>query len=240
MLSIKSHVNDDKESGRRDKNTISLGISHSPDLPYKKNANMQGKYNGTLVQRTLPIKLKGVDLPKFSGEDRADYEPWKAAFMPIVDRMDIPVGKKLLQLQRSLTGKAQTLVKALGYSMNAYERAKDELEKKYGGERRLQNKHLTALCGWQKVRARDLEDMENFQAVLDRVLIALQDCRPGQEVQRQNLKPTAKEKLSEEDVQVYKHWLIDHSMKDSFEKLVEGVELRVQIMEEAKEETSGF
>ena len=57
---------------------------------------MQGKYNETLVQRTLPIKLKGVDLPTFSGEDKADYEPWKTAFMSIVNRMDIPVGEKML------------------------------------------------------------------------------------------------------------------------------------------------
>lgn len=73
-----------------------MAFPHSPDLPCKKNANMQGKYNETLVQRTLSIKLKGVDLPTFSGEDKADYEPWKAAFMSIVNRMDIPVGEKML------------------------------------------------------------------------------------------------------------------------------------------------
>ncbi len=27
------------------------------------------------------VKLKGVDLPQFSGEDKADYESWKSAFM---------------------------------------------------------------------------------------------------------------------------------------------------------------
>ncbi|XP_078355671.1 uncharacterized protein LOC144640376 [Oculina patagonica] len=82
--------------------------------------------------------------------------------------------------------------------------------------------------------------MENFQGVLERVLIALKDCGPGQELQGHNLTLTAKEKLSEEDVQAYKHWLIDHSLEDSFESLVDWVELRVQIMEEAKEETSGY
>lgn len=85
--------------------------------------------------------------------------------MSIVDGMDIPVGEKVLRLQSSLTGKALTLVKDLGYSINAYERAKEKLEKKYGGERRLQIKHLTALRGWKKVRPRNLEDMENFQGI---------------------------------------------------------------------------
>ena len=82
--------------------------------------------------------------------------------------------------------------------------------------------------------------MENFQGILERVWIALKDCSPGQELQGHNLNLTAKEKLSEEDVQAYKHWLIDHSLEDSFESLIEWVEIRVQIMEEAREETSGF
>ena len=81
--------------------------------------------------------------------------------------------------------------------------------------------------------------MEEFQAVLERVMIALQDSGPGRELQGQNFNFTAKEKLSEEEVQSYKYWLIDRALEDNFETLVEWVELRVQIMEEAKEETSG-
>lgn len=234
----------ERESGPLDRDSVQNLQASTKQVPNllerMQDSNLHEADKGKLVQRTSPIKLKGVDLPKFSGEDKADYEPWKAAFMTIVDRLDVPVGEKMLRLQSSLTGRAQTLVKDLGYSLNAYERAKAKLEKKYGGERRLQIKHLTALRGWQKVRTRNLEDMEDFQAVLERVLIALQDCGPGQELQGQSLNLTAKEKLSEEDVQAYKHWLIDHSLEDSFESLVEWVELRVQIMEEAKEETSGF
>ena len=90
----------------------------------------------------------------------------RAAFISIADLMDIPVGEKVLRLQSSLTGKALALVKDLGYSLNDYQRAKGKLERKYGGERRLQIKHLTALRGWQKVRSRNLEDIENFQGVL--------------------------------------------------------------------------
>ena len=37
----------------------------------------------------------------------------RAAFISIVDLMDIPVGEKVLRLQSSLTGKALTLVKRL-------------------------------------------------------------------------------------------------------------------------------
>ena len=59
--------------------------------------------------------------------------------------------------------------------------------------------------------------MENFQGILERVWIALKDCGPGQELQGHNLNLTAKEKLSEEDVQAYKHWLIDHSLERELE-----------------------
>ena len=63
-------------------------------------------------------------------------------------------------------------------------------------------------------------------------MIALRDSRPGKELTGQNLNLTAKQKLSQRDVQAYKYWLIEHLREDTFETLVEWVELRVQIMEE--------
>ncbi|CAH3122748.1 unnamed protein product, partial [Porites lobata] len=79
---------------------------------------------------------------------------------------------------------------------------------------------------WPRVRPRNLADMEEFQAVLERVMIALQDSGPARELQGQNFNFTAKEKLSEEDVQSYKYWLIDRALEDNFETLAEWVELR--------------
>ena len=89
------------EAGLRSKDDNSLGISRSPDLEHDKNA--YGHYQGGLTQRSLPIKLKGLDRPNFTAEDKAEYEPWKAAFMSMVDVMDSPVGEKVLRLQSSLT-----------------------------------------------------------------------------------------------------------------------------------------
>ena len=200
---------------------------------------VQPNYRET-AKRNRTVKLKGVDLPNFSGENKADYESWKAAFMSIIDEAEIPVSEKMLRLQSSLSGNALVMVKDLGYSLNAYERAKSKLEKKYGGERRLMIKHLTALRDMPKIKSRNLEDMEHFLVILERVMIALQDSGPGRELTGQNLNLTAKEKLSQRDVQAYKYWLIEHSNEDNFETLVEWVELQVQIMEEAQEETSGI
>ena len=183
-----------------------------------------------------PIKLKGVDVPKFSGEDKADYEPWKAAFMSMVDTQNISVSEKMLRLHSSLSGKALTMIKDLGYSEAAYERAKFKLEKKYGGERRLQITHLTTLWNWPKVQSRNLKDVEEFQALLERILITVKDCGS---LHDQSLNLSAKEKLSEEDIQAYKFWLMDHFREDCFESLVDWIELKAEVMEEAKEEASG-
>ena len=207
---------------------------HHPNGPFESTPARE------TTQRMATVKLKGVDLPNFSGEKKTDYESWKAAFVSIVDEADIPVSEKMLRLQNSLSGKARTMVKDLGYSLNAYERAKSKLEKKYGGERRLMIKHLTALRDFPKIKSRNLEEMENFLVTLERVMIALEDSGPGKELTGQNLNLTAKEKLSQQDVQAYKYWLIEHSREDTFGTLVEWVELRVQIMEEALEETSGL
>jgi hypothetical protein len=49
---------------------------------------------------------------------------------------------------------------------------------------------------------------------------------------------TAKEKLSEDDIQSYKYWLTEHDKEDCSEALVEWVEMKVQIMDEAKEEAN--
>ena len=92
-------------------------------------------------------------------------------------------------------------------------RRQKQTGKKYGEERRLQINHLTALRGWEKVRPRNLEDMEDCLAILEREIIALQDSGPGRELTCQSLNLTAKEKLSE-DVQAYKYWLIDCSLED--------------------------
>ena len=55
----------------------------------------------------------------------------------------------------------------------------------------------------------------------------------GSELQGHNLSLTAKEKLWEDNMEAYKYWLIDRSLEDSFE-------IRGLVMEEEREETSGF
>ena len=152
----------------------------------------------------------------------------------------MPVNEKMLRLQSCLKVKALEMVKDLGYSSNAYERAKEKLEKKYGGERRIQIEHLTTLRGWPRLRPNNLEDLEEFLTILDRILVALRNSTSSGDLNGHSLNLTAKEKLTEKDVRDYKFWLIERHEEDNLENLVEWMEMRVQIMDEAREETGEF
>ena len=64
--------------------------------------NDLSQYVASQPVRVTPIKLKGVALPVFSRDDKMEYEPWKAAFMSVVDEAQITVKEKMLRLQDSL------------------------------------------------------------------------------------------------------------------------------------------
>ena len=81
------------------------GLEASPEAP------MENKERAPAI---APIRLTGVDLQKVSGE--SDYETWKAAFMTVVDRLNMLVTEKMLRLQSCLSGKASIMVHDLGYS----------------------------------------------------------------------------------------------------------------------------
>ena len=52
----------------------------------------------------------------------------------------------------SLSGKARRILKKIGYYENAYIRAREKLETKFGGERCIHLKNLATLRGWRKLR----------------------------------------------------------------------------------------
>ncbi|CAB4034008.1 Hypothetical predicted protein [Paramuricea clavata] len=92
-------------------------------------------------------------------------------------------------------------------------------------EEKQENSRITAEENHLQQRLAVAKDFEELQAVLERVSLATKDCGS---FQLESLNLTAKEKLTEEDVQSYKHWLLDHSQEDNFESLLEWIELRVQ------------
>ena len=149
------------------------------------------------TKQATSIKLKGIELPIFSG-NKTEYEAWKAVFMSVIDESDIPIREKMLHLRSYLRGKALDMVKDLGYSTNTYERLKEKLEKRFGRAKQLQIKHLAVLRDWLKLRYQDLEELEEFLAVLEQVLVAHQDSGSDEDLlKNQHLILTVKEKLPE-------------------------------------------
>ena len=212
-------------------------------LPTGENSNrvsLRQLHKGLLSPKPTNVKLKGVTLPTFSGEDKSEYEAWKAAFTSVVDDSVIPIKEKMLRLLGCLSGKAHETVKDLGFTNSAYERAKEKLERKYGGKRRQTLSQLSTLRALPKVKRHNLEDLENLLTILDRILVALRDDDPDGELRSNHLSLAVKEKLPEDYVRDYKYWLLEQTKQDCFETLVEWLETRVQIMEEAREETGDF
>ena len=82
----------------------------------------------------------------------------------------------------------------------------------------------TAFKNWRGLRPRNLEDLEEFQALLERGFLSTKD---GGSLQSESLNLTTKEKLPEDDVQYHKHWSIDHLPEDNFESILKWIELRL-------------
>ena len=132
-------------------------------LPVKNNQNSPENMTPPqafpfgLPPTSTRVKLKGVELPTFSGE------AWNAAFTSVVDDTNMPVKEKMLRLQNCLRGKALETVRDLGYSDYAYEKAKEKLERKYGGKRRQILTHLATLRGLSKVRRYNVEQWKTWK-----------------------------------------------------------------------------
>ena len=117
---------------------------------------------------SMHVKLKGVQLPTFSGENKAEFEGWNAAFTAVVDNSDMPAKEKRQRLQNCLRGKALEIVRDLGYSSHGYEKAKENLLRKYGVKRGQTLSHLATLRGLSKVRRHNLETWKNcWQSLIE-------------------------------------------------------------------------
>ena len=77
------NLQEDTEDGKDtitsflDKDQIKLQLN--PKEPIRRQTE-----GGIKSNVLAPIKLKGVDLPNFSGDDRGDYPSWKSAFVSLI------------------------------------------------------------------------------------------------------------------------------------------------------------
>ena len=84
-----------------------------------------GRSNAMNTKSDVFNRLKRISIPTFTGDKRT-YEQWKAPFVTCIDSAPISAELKLLQLREYVAGEALQCIQQLGYSANAYEKAKEK------------------------------------------------------------------------------------------------------------------
>ncbi len=111
----------------------------------------------------LPPPEPGV----FTG-DPLTYPSWKSAFHTLIERRGIPEVEKVHYLKRYLGGKAKEAVEGflLLSSPEAFKRAKDVLEKRYGDSFVVAGAFRDKLADWPKIQNHDGQSLRKFSDFL--------------------------------------------------------------------------
>ena len=126
------------------------------------------------IGQDLWRQLKRVSIPVFNG-DKRNYENWKSAVNVCGDQAPATPEYKLLQLRQYLSDEALKAIENLGHSSFAYESAKEQLERKYGGQRRRVMLHMDEFKNCKPIRVDHPKDVEKFADLLDIAVINLKE-----------------------------------------------------------------
>ena len=159
-------------------------------------------------------QLKPVQIPTFYGNKRS-YPSWKAAFMACVDRAPVTPEYKMLQLRQYVSGEALIAIENLGFSPAAYEKAKDRLERKYGGKRRQKASFMEDLEKFQQIQSGNAEELERFADLLDITIINLKEAGDHQDLGDGSLYIQLQKKLPQSLLARYHRWLFENNMTES-------------------------
>ena len=96
----------------------------SPEMP-KSHRSINVSDAGSIANnREMHGQLERIRIPIFSG-NKMDFQRWNAAFTSCVDMTSLSPQFKMLRLEACLAGEAANTIKGLGYSLEAYEVAKN-------------------------------------------------------------------------------------------------------------------
>ena len=127
-------------------------------------------------ERNLQQFFQGIAKPKlrmFNGFN--GYFDWKEQFSLFVDQVDIPSKHKMVMLKSLLSGKPLQLIENLGYTDHQYQAALTKLEDRYGGKRRLVQRHLQLILANNKITPDDLKSLERFSDMIADTVASLID-----------------------------------------------------------------
>ncbi|XP_052820245.1 uncharacterized protein LOC128246077 [Mya arenaria] len=180
------------------------------------------------IGKDLWKQLKKVSIPIFYG-NKIKYPAWKAAYYSCVDSAEhCSAEYKLLQLRQYLGGEALASIENLGHSAAAYDAAKERLERKYGGTKRIVNRFLDELEKFPPLKNENVKGLENFADLLDIAVINLKEVDHMEDLNDGSLYYRLMKKLPQS-------MLIRYNRKVHEQELVEGVEtLRTFVNQEAE------
>jgi hypothetical protein len=134
-----------------------------------------------ILEKTDPAALRnffqGIAKPKlkhFHGE-RDNYFDWREQFDLFVDQAAVPARHKMVMLKSALSGKPLHLIEKYGYTTTQYDAALSKLEDRYGGKRRLIQRHIHQLMTQPRVQEDDLKSLERFADNLEDAVIGLRE-----------------------------------------------------------------
>ena len=184
-------------------------------------------------------QLDRVSILKFSG-NKHYYPSWKSAFVACIVKALATPEYKLLQLRQCLQGEPLRVVEKLGHSPEAYEAAKECLETKYGGERRLISLCLDELEAFRPIKNGHTKALEKFADLLDIAVVNLEQAGLHGEIAQGTLYVKLQKKLSKTMLTSYRRWIIDNNKGECVKSLREFVHREAEFHSVAFETIHGM
>lgn len=194
--------------------------------------NSREESTSNSIGKDLWRQLQRVSIPVFSG-DKLSYEGWKAAFIACVDKAPASPEYKFLQLRQYLRGEALKAVDGLDHSAEAYEIAKQRLDRKFGGERRKVGRYMAEIADFRPVREGNPHDLENFADLLDVALANLKSAGREEDLGNGMLYHQLIQKLPPSTSARYARWVFENGRKETV------LVLRDWVLAESEFQTTG-
>ncbi|KAL9968821.1 hypothetical protein ACROYT_G020955 [Oculina patagonica] len=238
----KLKIQQEKNEAERLKMDTEL-LSKCAGSKVKKSEETESEEDEEFDSKDVDRMFKGIKKPTltvFSG-DKDLYHDWKAQFEIFVDQMKVPAKTKMMMLKNSLSGRPLRVVERLGYTPRQYQTALEKLDQKYGGEKRLMQRHLEAILRASPVEEANLKELEIFSDRLTDVVAKLEDNDQHQELTGVSaLYIAVQQKVPESLLVSYQEWLHREPRKDgltTFSKWLQKQVVYRMDVEEVKERT---
>ena len=205
----------------------------------KESSEIEGHTNAQQGASNPNKQLEPIRIPIFSG-NKMEFQQWFAAFSTCVDKTSLAPQFKMLRLEGCLRGEAAETIKGLGYSQTAYDAALSRLQRKYGGDRRKVQAQIEELRKMRPVNKGDPKSMDKFADALERTIVVLKDNSLHADLGGGTLYGIVVEKLPENLLKEYYHWVKEQGKNETMVTLNEWVAVEADLQTQASEVKHGF